>query len=233
MHPVRSPVESAGGALKKVVFASAVMMLYACTAGTELAREQMQAKGVGLERTLEAAQPKATKAGYAIRNDDIRVWRNSSSSIGILDNDTLGVSEWALVEIVSGPFHGTARIGSDQVLKYAPETDYVGFDQIGYKVTQYNQANGTAYVDIRVDCRGGCLQDVRLDWAASTSPGIKGYYIHHRVQNDGEYEKIWVGKVHTYIYPVKRSARHEFSITALATDGQESSPSETVVIFVP
>jgi len=109
-------------------------------------------------------------AGYAIRDNRAKVRKDALPVIAILDNDLLGSSEWVLVEVVSGPIHGTAMITEERKLEYRPDPGYVGIDQLVYRVThQYNQATGAAHIGIRIDCVKSCLRGVRLEWTASTS----------------------------------------------------------------
>ena len=67
-----------------------------------------------------------------------------------------------------------------------------------------------------------------------TTPGsdVQGYYIHHVRLDDGDHEKIWVGNITGYVYPVA-VGRHEFSVSTVGGNGKESAESGKVLILVP
>lgn len=69
-----------------------------------------------------------------IADDNISLQAGTSSSDNLFTNDTFENSDKAITEVTQGT-HGTVVIGSNGIVTYTPQPDYVGTDSYTYTVT--------------------------------------------------------------------------------------------------
>ena len=80
--------------------------------------------------------------------DTVRTAEDAEVLIDVLANDTDAEGDALMVESVTSPSHGTARIAADGGVAYAPEADWHGTDRFGYTAADGN--GGTAEADVVV-----------------------------------------------------------------------------------
>ena len=98
-------------------------------------------------------------------DDSVAIEMNESVSIDVLAND-VGYDENVAIEIVNPPLSGEAQV-VDSAISYDPVDDFIGVDDIKYRIVNENGDFAEARIGIDIACPN-CLQgrNIRLKWLA-------------------------------------------------------------------
>jgi alpha-tubulin suppressor-like RCC1 family protein len=107
-------------------------------------------------------------------DDSVSAPEDGVTGVAVLDNDTDVDFNTLSVASVTDPGHGTATIGSSNVVSYAPDADYCGTDTFTYTATDSYGGTDTATVNVSVVCVDdapavGAVSDATTPWGEALS----------------------------------------------------------------
>ena len=99
--------------------------------------------------------------------DSARTVMNQKISIHVLRNDSLLDDGVGQVTLFERPSHGRAIVKQGNYLEYDPEKDYIGIDQLEYKVDDEDGDWDTASVHVTIDSIPKSIPDANDDYQAT------------------------------------------------------------------
>ena len=106
-------------------------------------------KGATDTATVSVTVTSVNDAPVAV-NDSGPVVKNSGTDFGVLDNDSDVDGDALRVSAVTQPANGTARINTDNTVRYTPRKGFKGTDTFTYVVTDNNGGTASATVTVFV-----------------------------------------------------------------------------------
>ncbi|MCA9925410.1 MAG: cadherin-like domain-containing protein, partial [Anaerolineales bacterium] len=126
---------------------------------------------------------------YVVAIDDsVETEKNQDASGNVLDNDSGSGPISADPTLVAPAAHGNFALAEDGTFTYAPNTDYVGPDNVTYEVclTDNEEICKEAIVSIEVVDPGGTLVAVDDDYEIEKNQPVSGNVLDNDISPDGE-----------------------------------------------
>jgi hypothetical protein len=121
------------------------------------------------------------------QDDELVVEMSTAAELAVTDNDA-NVDEARTIEIVTAPEHGEATLDDAGVLHYAPASEYLGADVVGYSIVNPDGSRADAIVSIDVRCMTCAIgAPIKVSWDANApSDMVLGYRVYFGPSEDAE-----------------------------------------------